>query len=387
MFLPIEPPRPAKTSEETFARRQHQFQPSSGTLKKTSIFKKASGPSPQEPALGFKVEVRLPSPAIVTCHQPLPLKVMVEKTSDSSATLYLSMLQIELIGFTDVRAQDLSRTETGSWIIMSQANINLPLENLSDKSDGRIKIPSRFWDNIPLPNTVTPTFETCNLSRKYELEVRIGITHGMADGVRPELAVLPLRLPVQVYSGVAPPQQLLNRMNTKPTSGATLTPLKPHASQQAAASPITPVQYHSPPQTGSYAPPPQDDPQDLPPSYEDAMADDIAPVDGPRRTFNTSGPPNSTSTTYTPDVKSESGLNRHPSERLFSQNAPVPPGRGARRSSLRDPQPGSAEQQTNPPNTNNLPDLIEGLDVNASHGASTLDATQVSSETKAEKKR
>jgi hypothetical protein len=244
------------------------------------------------------------------------------------------MLQIELIALTHVRAHDLSRTEISSWIIMSQANMSMPLGSTLDKETIEWKIPSRLWDGIPLPNTVAPTFETCNLSRKYELEVRVGLTHGMASGVRPELIVLPLRLPVKVYSGIAPPPQLLNALANQPSSSHPLQDSKISNGaklnyDQPPATPVSPTgpDQQFPARIGAFSQAVDPD-EPPPPSYEDAMAEDIGPVDGPRRDYNPPvDPPSSpggTSNSFASDSKT-GGLRRNVSERLFSQNAPRRP--------------------------------------------------------------
>lgn len=76
-----------------------------------------------------------------------------------------------------------------------------------------------------------------------------------------------IRMPVQVYSGIAPPQALLNAMASS----------LPGASDEA-------------PQEAPQQPPPQFAPSETaeepPPSYEDAIADDLGPVDGPRRDYH-----------------------------------------------------------------------------------------------------
>lgn len=90
-------------------------------------------------------------------------------------------------------------------------------------------------------------------------------------------------MPVKIYSGIAPPQALLDAM-----AAAALQP-----------SPTKPVTQPSWPANNSSRPPmpprPADGPMpaessaaydDAPPSYEDAMADDIGPVDGPRREYH-----------------------------------------------------------------------------------------------------
>lgn len=338
--MPIEPPRGPNTHEETFARRKRQFQRYGAQAQKKGLFKKSSTPdSAEEEPPAFQVDARLPSPAIITCNEPLPLRILVEKLNDSSASVFLSMFQIELFGYTRIRAHDLERVESSSWLLTSQANMNMPLGNPVDKARREWKLPSRLWEDLPIPNTVCPSFETCNIARSYEVEVRVGLAHGMAGGVRPELMVLPLRLPVQVYSGIAPPPKLLELMANNPVPQPTPAPLFPKPadskvpySPTESSAPSTPLHEPSTPlheinsypaPVGSYAAQQASDyPEDAPPSYEDAIADEMAPVDGPRRDYNlpsaeVQGP------AFNPDSKS--GLGRRVSERLFASNAPSGP--------------------------------------------------------------
>jgi hypothetical protein len=100
-------------------------------------------------------------------------------------------------------------------------------------------------------------------------------------------------MPVKVYSGIAPPQALLDAMAaaapqlspSKPTSG-------PSWPTGAASRPPIPPR----PSTG---PVPVDAGaayDDAPPSYEDAMAENLSPVDGPRREYH---PPDASSSRRT----------------------------------------------------------------------------------------
>lgn len=297
-----------------------------GKKKKNSLFKTATPDLKEGEPPAFQVDARLPSPAIITCNEPLPLRILVQKLNNSTADVYLSMLQIELIGYTVVRAHEFARTESGSWIIMSQANMNMPLQTSDGNAQSEWKLPARLWNQIPIPNNVAPTFDTCNISRRYEIEIRVGLAHGIQNDVRPELIVVPLRLQVQVFSGIAPPERLLNATAARPPrlSGTQTNLLGVHNNEPT--KPLTPSSENPPPSPLMGLHHSQNDmPDDAPPSYEDAIAEDIAPVDGPRHSYSIPGDSQPVQTSNG-DTKA-GGLGRRLSERLFSQNSPSGPDR------------------------------------------------------------
>lgn len=135
-------------------------------------------PQPKQLLPRFGVDARLPNPATITCCQDIPLKILVKQLSERAEPVYLQMLQIELIGYTQVRAHDIMRTESNSWVIISISNIGLPLGSPSDVEGTETAISKEFWHKHHLPNTVPPTFVTCNIARRYELEVRVGLGYG-----------------------------------------------------------------------------------------------------------------------------------------------------------------------------------------------------------------
>ena len=205
--------------------------------------------------------------------------------------------------------------------------MNVPIGAASDPSGTENVIPDTLWRGQSLPNTVAPSFETCNISRSYQLDVRIGLSYsglGQSSKVRkgqiprivglsaplhhychanyieqPQTVILPLRLDVQVYSGIAPPPGLLEAMaqakasvnqpfTTKPAD-PTIDKLKAEAQDRkdsTSSVPPTPIDmpedpYSSlPAQQGSHAPEHSYD--DAPPSYEDAIATNLPPVDSQR---------------------------------------------------------------------------------------------------------
>jgi hypothetical protein len=151
----------------------------------TASKEKAATPtSPVQDNGGLRIslDARIPEPAILTCNQDIPLRLIVKRLNENSDVIYLQSLQIELIGHTSIRAQDVFREETNSWVIVSHSNMNILLdlgnEPEKERMDKEIIIDPRAWQGKTLPNTVAPSFGTCNISRRYELEIRVGIGYG-----------------------------------------------------------------------------------------------------------------------------------------------------------------------------------------------------------------
>lgn len=192
-FFPIEPPRPSGSGSEIYARQRHVFSPFPEDVpskeKMRSLFgTKSSAPSslmspgfPKD-APNLSVDARLPEPAILTCNKDIPLRLLVKKLNSSSDTVTLQSLQISLVGLTKIRAHQVYRTETNSWIITSQSNMNLPIGTPSDAEGTETVLDSSAWHGITLPNTVAPSFVTCNIERSYQLDIRTGLTYASSNG-------------------------------------------------------------------------------------------------------------------------------------------------------------------------------------------------------------
>ncbi|KAK4162678.1 hypothetical protein QBC43DRAFT_75480 [Cladorrhinum sp. PSN259] len=277
-FLPIEPPRPPKTNQEAYARRPFTFQPrtpnsSLQAAKRSSFFggrrtpqPPADGPSQAEVPPSIEMSARLPHPPILTCNKPIPLRIIAKKLVVSNAEVYLTGMQVDLIGKTVVRCQDLINTETSSWVIISRGGLSIPVSNPSDAVGTEITLSDTIWSNIPLPNTVMPSFLTCNLGREYRLEVKFSLSwgkppaqsassHSLFGGSShkgkskldisnlPQQIHLPLSFSsIQVYSGLSPPPQLVEAMRS---SG--------RRRPQQHANPSTPNRPSKPPSTATEA--------------------------------------------------------------------------------------------------------------------------------------
>ncbi|KAK7429631.1 hypothetical protein QQZ08_003826 [Neonectria magnoliae] len=343
-FLPIEPPRPKKTDQEAFARRPFTFnlrtpQPE---RKRSSFFgmrnEDSKNGSTSEPAPGFdsapsvEMTARLPHPSILTCNQPIPLRLTAKKLANNPEDVYLVSFEMCLIGYTEVRAQSVYNRKLNRWIIVSNANICIPLSTPEDEVSKEIVVPDDVWRNSPLPNTVAPSFATCNLSRKYELEIKLGVAWGKPKkGVapkQPQVIYLPLHFSqLEVFSGITPPAELLEAARSGRPGRATfnnstpprLPPRQSSVSSPSTSGPSSQPAWQAPPQHQT-APPPVHDPlyppqlapgqtvapsDDAPPSYDEAMAESVTvPVDGMRPRPAYSGVTNENAPSHMPPEKS-----------------------------------------------------------------------------------
>ncbi|KAL9000967.1 MAG: hypothetical protein Q9169_000451 [Polycauliona sp. 2 TL-2023] len=304
-FFPIEPPRPNPSKLESYARRQHQFAPvpepsaiAKSPIKPPSIFRKGSqlqagsnaSPAPTTAPLQVCIDARLPDPAIITCNDTLPLRIIITKLNESPASVYLQLLQIELVANTVVRAHHLVRENLTSTVLMSKSNMGMRLS----ESDKVMEIDKGWWKDIFLPNTVAPSFDTCNISRTYHVLVKVGLTHGLGEQIFPELTVHTLKMNVSVYSGIRPPPALLQAMadsqrplvgpqaNISPSSTSKLSSAKPpHDTEppvilnHSSSTPIATGQTH----------PEEPFEDEAPPTYQEAIAEGIGPVEGARRDY------------------------------------------------------------------------------------------------------
>lgn len=170
----------------------------------------------------------------------------------------------------------------------------IPIGAPTDAIDTEIPINPEYWSGKPIPNTVAPTFTTCNLSRFYELEVRVGIGYGSYKHGEDQLVVLPLRLPVKVYSGIAPPKALLEASLTGEASHLKPSTLNiPPQQQQAPHTPTTPTYGGFGNSSGGFPGQPAQPPPAAtapygdapPPSYEEAIGQDLPPINGYRGSY------------------------------------------------------------------------------------------------------
>lgn len=200
-FLPIEPPRPSQRHQaETYARRRHDF--AAGKQARRSLLDSLRGRSAklESPVHDgtppcISVDARLPNPPIITCNRDVPVRIFVKRLNTSPHALYLHSLQITLAGHTRVRAQEVLHEVVQTWVLFTRTNLGTQLlpESKSARKKGLaasmgagaeeevlLDLATVGWEPSKriLPNSVAPSFETCNIRRTYELDVEVGIGWG-----------------------------------------------------------------------------------------------------------------------------------------------------------------------------------------------------------------
>ncbi|KAG5973761.1 hypothetical protein E4U55_000304 [Claviceps digitariae] len=352
-FLPIEPPRPQKTGQEAFAKRPFTFLPRSPvpqTKKKMSTFftsksdnssnendgTSASTPQNTATAPSIEMSARLPHPPVLTCNKPIPLRLVAKKLADCPEQLTLASFQMDLIGITEVRAHNLIDKKINRWVVVSNTDLNIPLTSGPDAAVGsELSISDSLWKDKPLPNTVAPSFVTCNLSRRYEVELKLGVCWGKAKSGfisnHPQTIHLPLNFAsVQVFSGITPPPELVEAAQNHTLPGRATLRIPPMLPPRAHSAPNSPIssqnQHHTQAHAQSQSPrppmpqrpphdplyPPQLQPgqtvppyDDAPPSYDEAIAENLSgPFDGLQSRPAYSGVTNENAPSQMPQGKS-----------------------------------------------------------------------------------
>lgn len=276
---------------------------SSRKLSTTSLTVNGNASSTTDQPPSVEVSARIPHPSILTCNKPIPLRILAKKLVDSHAECYLVSIQIDLVGTTTVRCQDILNNEETRWVVASRSGLAVPLQTGPDDAVGtETEINKTLWANSPLPNTVMPSFVTCNLKRSYALELKLGVSWGKPPGATaaipdeassspstsikgkakgkgkgkaksgaaavPTLAqtiFLPLHFSnVQVYSGLTPPESLAQAA-MKGRKQQTRT--NPAAQQQQASSAASSSPRPRPSQSTPVLPPRQRQQQQHDPLY------------------------------------------------------------------------------------------------------------------------
>ncbi|KAL2844012.1 hypothetical protein BJX68DRAFT_269878 [Aspergillus pseudodeflectus] len=158
-------------------------------------------PRSQEPIC--QIEATLLNGPFLVLGQPIPLRVEMTNLpglSSSNHTVSLHDFQSMLIETTEVRAKGSIESKTRSWIIQTMANLRQSLvSGYDDMAEPVLRVDEGVWTRHVVPTFLTPTFETCNVSRNFKLEIRLGIWFG-----RDHMRIFEFQFPVYIVSLAIP---------------------------------------------------------------------------------------------------------------------------------------------------------------------------------------
>lgn len=146
--------------------------------------------------------VRDPSAnAELLCARKVKMDISVKKLNQHPLELYLQSFQMLLVGYTDIRAGAATHGSMSFWTLRSLSNLGFQIFTADDASQAKYPINSKLWDDVTLDDSIVPNFASCNLERRYELEVLMGwqCKSGQHEG---RLFFVQARTPVRISSGI-----------------------------------------------------------------------------------------------------------------------------------------------------------------------------------------
>lgn len=217
VFCPVEPPRPPQTKQIFVRKKLTLTQPSQAVADSSpgfwgSLFRKAPSISPSG-IVAF--EARLPHPAILVPAETIPVTLFLKRDADSRGIVYIRSIQVMLGITTYIAAQGFRRElgyiqpilDVGNLSLTLPANQNELVINPTDLVHQRSSS-----KGFTLPDTIPPSFRTCNIARKYTLVLQMGVSS--MPQAPPE--IIQLTIDVQVFSGFKPPSQLVPTVGNPP---------------------------------------------------------------------------------------------------------------------------------------------------------------------------
>ncbi|GAB1199000.1 hypothetical protein APSETT444_008332 [Aspergillus pseudonomiae] len=125
-----------------------------------------------------QVDVELLNGQCLLLGYPIPLRIKLTKVGDRECFVWLNDFQTMLVGSTETHASGLVEKDTQFQVIQTMSNIHHVVSHDRALNGAELFIGDSLWNKHRLPITLTPSFETCNISQTYTLEVRLGLQCG-----------------------------------------------------------------------------------------------------------------------------------------------------------------------------------------------------------------
>lgn len=75
------------------------------------------------------------------------------------------------------------KTVRGMVPVLSLVNLGVPFGGDESPVGEVLEADSAMWRTACLPDTVSPSFKTCNIWRSYQLGIELGLSHGLQGNI------------------------------------------------------------------------------------------------------------------------------------------------------------------------------------------------------------
>jgi len=216
VFCPIEPPRPPQDSQ-IFVRKKYTLAapPRQAESFFSGLFRTKS---PANTGNGGTVtfEARLPNPPIIVPTEPIPLTFILRREDEGNrGVVYVRSVQIMLGITTYIAAQGFRRELGYLQPLMQLGDLNLTLganESEISFNPGDLLQTGHAAKGLVVPDTIPPTFRTCNIARKYTMVLQLGVSAHPSQHAE----MIQLNTEIQIFSGFKPPPGLLSTASPPP---------------------------------------------------------------------------------------------------------------------------------------------------------------------------
>lgn len=150
---------------------------------------------------GFQLVRGVDDDMQLPCVRNIKMDISVKKLAQHSHELYLQSFQMILVGYTDIRAGATTHGYMSFWTLRSLSNLGLRIFTADDACGVEHWVDSKLWDGVKLDDSIVPDFASCNLERRYELEVLLGWQCRSGEHAG-RVFFVQARTPVRVSSGI-----------------------------------------------------------------------------------------------------------------------------------------------------------------------------------------
>lgn len=126
----------------------------------------------------YQIAIELGGGGQLILGRRVPINVHVTEIGTTGQNIILNDYQVMLIQKTVTRVGTQSKVHHLFRTLRTVSNLNVETSVAEKPRKTTVTLADNLWGAMNLPTDITPTFETCNISRSYKLEVRLGFRGG-----------------------------------------------------------------------------------------------------------------------------------------------------------------------------------------------------------------